>query len=301
MDIKDLTYFLTVAQELNISHAANKLHISQPPLSKSIKDLEEELEVILFIRKSGSRQLQLTEAGLQLKDMAFELISLRDKIKQQIKENIREESGVIYIGCIISGTSAMLPEMIKLYYKKYPNVRFDLSFGSGVEVMSQLDKGLIDFAISYSHGNVDVNQYLELYTEKWVVAMPSGIELARSQKNVVSFKDLADTQLILPVQPTRYANIIENFNKAGIQPKIIATYTTSAGIISLVSNGVGAAIVPEPFATLVDPQRIRCKPIVPEIQTTLKIVWKKNPVYSRIIQHFVEFLYETYSQQPKLS
>ena len=100
MDLRVLNYFLTVAKEGNITHAADVLHMTQPTLSRQLKDLEEELGVALFVR--GSRQISLTDAGMLFQQRAAELVTLLDKTRRDLAEQENLIGAAVSIGCVES-------------------------------------------------------------------------------------------------------------------------------------------------------------------------------------------------------
>ena len=120
MDIRVLQYFLTIAEEENITRAAEKLNMSQPPLSRQIRQLETELGVMLLER--GHRKIQLTEAGYFLKNRSLEILELVTRTKEQIRERCDGASGTIAIGSIETASSSILPILIARYKKSLPNV-----------------------------------------------------------------------------------------------------------------------------------------------------------------------------------
>lgn len=113
MDLRVLNYFLTVAKEGNITHAADVLHMTQPTLSRQLKDLEEELGVALFVR--GSRQVYLTDAGMLFQQRAAELVTLLDKTRRDLAEQENLIGAAVSIGCVESSASAFLTLMLSAF------------------------------------------------------------------------------------------------------------------------------------------------------------------------------------------
>ncbi len=113
LDLRVLNYFLTVAKEGNITHAADVLHMTQPTLSRQLKDLEEELGVALFVR--GSRQVYLTDAGMLFQQRAAELVTLLDKTRRDLAEQENLIGAAVSIGCVESSASAFLTLMLSAF------------------------------------------------------------------------------------------------------------------------------------------------------------------------------------------
>lgn len=145
MEIRVLKYFLVVAREKNITNAAMSLHITQPTLSRQLKELEEELGKQLFIR--GSKNITLTEDGLFLRKRAEEIVSLSDKTITDIKYSDTLIGGDIAIGCAETEGLRTIIQMMMSVQHTYPNIRFHISSGDKQNVLEDLERGLIDFGI----------------------------------------------------------------------------------------------------------------------------------------------------------
>ena len=136
MDLRTLSYFVTVAEELNITKAAEKLCMSQPPLSSQIKGLEQELNTVLFIR--GKRHLQLTESGQLLYRRAKELLSLADKALAEIISMSQGMKGTISIGLVEGSAPNIAAEWIAEFIENYPQVHFRIMDGNSDELIGKL-------------------------------------------------------------------------------------------------------------------------------------------------------------------
>lgn len=145
MEIRVLNYFLAVAREQNISSAAEILHLTQPTLSRQLKDLEDELGKQLFIR--GKRKITLTEDGMLFRKRAEEIINLVKKTENEIANSTDIISGDIHIGTGETEAVQIIAEICKEMQKNYPNVHYHISSDDGKDVVENLDKGLIDFGI----------------------------------------------------------------------------------------------------------------------------------------------------------
>lgn len=145
MEIRVLQYFLTIAREESIFRAAEVLHITQPTLSRQIKELEEELQKQLFIR--GNRKITLTKDGILLKQYAAEILNLTEKARQDLLKVHDDLSGDIYIGGGESATMRLVMKAIAHMQHIYPQVQFHIFSGNAQDVSDKLDKGLLDFGI----------------------------------------------------------------------------------------------------------------------------------------------------------
>ena len=145
MDIRTLSYFVTIAEELNITKAAEKLCMSQPPLSSQMKALEEELDTVLFIR--GKRHLQLTESGKLLYRHAKEILSLVNKTSEEIRAMGKGMRGKISIDLVEGSAPIIASSWIETFLSNYSNVEFLVVDGNSDELIAKLRSGLIDMAV----------------------------------------------------------------------------------------------------------------------------------------------------------
>ena len=145
MDIRVLQYFLAVAREGSITSAAEQLHMTQPPLSRQLKDLEDELGVQLFIR--GNRKITLTEEGRMLRQRAEEIVTLMEKTKSEIGEIPGSISGELYLGCGESRAISLIARAAKRLHKRYPKIRINIYSGNAEDITEKLDKGILDFGV----------------------------------------------------------------------------------------------------------------------------------------------------------
>ncbi|HIT04879.1 MAG TPA: LysR family transcriptional regulator, partial [Candidatus Caccocola faecipullorum] len=193
MELRVLQYFLAIAREESISRAAEYLHITQPTLSRQIKELEDELGRRLFVR--GSRKITLTEEGMLLRKRAEEITALLDKTESEISSAGEAVSGDVFIGCAETDRIRFLLREIKRMGGDYPGVRFHLFSGHEEAVAERLDKGLIDFALFVGQVNLDKYNYLTFPQEDgWGFLMRSDHPLAA--KPVVRPADLEGVPLI---------------------------------------------------------------------------------------------------------
>ena len=158
MEIKNLRYFLAVAREENMSHAAEILHVTQPTLSKVLKSLEDELGKKLFTRHSFS--IKLTDEGMLLRDRAEDLVAMADKIEQEFISLDDITGGDIYFGLAESYQISLLAREIKKLKDRYPNFTYHVTSGDTEQVTEKLDKGLLDFGVICETPNTDKYEYL---------------------------------------------------------------------------------------------------------------------------------------------
>ena len=152
MELRVLRYFLAVAREGSVTHAAQRLHISQPSLSKQLKDLEGELGKKLFVRSSFS--VRLTEEGMLLRKRAEEILDMVDKTEEEFKALGEIDSGDIHIGAAESDGIKHLAQRIKAVQARYPRIRVHLYSGDRSDLAQRLEQGLLDFAVLVESGEI---------------------------------------------------------------------------------------------------------------------------------------------------
>ena len=149
MELRLLEYFLTVVREENISRAAEVLHVTQPTLSRQMKELENELHTTLFIR---GKRLTLTDSGVMLRRRAEEVVSLMNKIDSEFQEQ-EEISGIISVGSGGLKAAGILPELIQHFRDRYPLVSFEIITGNADHIKDKLERGLLDFGFLLDNAN----------------------------------------------------------------------------------------------------------------------------------------------------
>ena len=221
MELRVLQYFLAVAREQSVSGAAEYLHLSQPTLSRQLKDLEEEFGKQLFIR--GNRKITLTEEGMILRKRAEEIMDLVQKTEQEITSNDEIVVGDIHIGAGETDAIRILAKAARQLQKKHPGIRIHIASGDSVNVTEELDKGLIDFGILFDPKDLSKYNHLKIpKKDTWGVLMLKDAPLA--QKEAVHPEDLWDKPLILSRQYREGSALAMWLNKSETDLNIVATY-----------------------------------------------------------------------------
>ncbi|MCD8068683.1 MAG: LysR family transcriptional regulator, partial [Lachnospiraceae bacterium] len=201
MDIRVLQYFLAVAREESITKAAESLHMTQPPLSRQLKDLEDELGKQLLIR--GSKKVTLTEDGILLRQRAEELVELMEKTKNEITASDYDIHGDVYIGGGESDAMSFLAQIAFDLQQEYPHIHYHIYSGDSERVTEKLDKGLIDFGLFVAAPtDIEKYNYIRLpMRDTWGVLMRDDSPLA--DKDFIYAKDLWDKPLIVSHQASK--------------------------------------------------------------------------------------------------
>lgn len=282
--VKDMRAFFAIVEEGNISHAAQRLGIAQPALSRQMKRLEEKLNVKLFER--GSRRIRLTEAGRVLYERVENILGMVDGTVREITEIGTGAKGSIRIGTITTSGAMILPELISEFHKIYPNVTFEILEAEGARIIELLDSRLIEIAITRTQVDNLSYELLVLPNEPLVMVMnkknPCGKE-----KDTVKLAELEGQQMIVPL---RWKSIFEaNCRKIGFAPKIICVSDGVVQDLMLVKMNLGVAMIPiSSKKLLTDGDLIYKRLVEPEMTTHTVISWLKNQTLSTSCKNFLD-------------
>jgi len=282
MELRVLKYYLTVAQEENISHAADILHVTQPTLSRQLADLESELGVKLFHR--GNRRITLTESGLLLRRRAEEVLTLIDKIEQEIREPSGEVDGTISIGSAEAAATEILPPLLQDFSEKYPQVRYELFTGNADIIKERIDKGLIDIGLLTEPVELSRYEFLRLKErDRWGIITFENSPLA--EKDAVTIDDLKGLPLMVPRRHEVQKNLSSWFGEQIDSLHIFATYNLIGNATQLVAQGLCHAFALE--CALSRYQSIHFIPLSPALITSSVLVWKRHQPSGEAVRRFI--------------
>ena len=288
MELRVLQYFLAVAREQSISGAAEFLHLSQPTLSRQIKDMEKELGKQLLIR--GNRRITLTEEGMILCKRAEEIMELVKKTESEITLSDESIAGEIYIGAGESNSVGYIAKAANALRREYPLVHFHIESGDAQTVYEQLDKGLIDFGLLF--GNIDLTKYnsISLPTkDTWGVLIPKDSELAK--RDVITPNDLIKEPLIVSRQGITRGELQNWFKLPEEKLNVVATYNLLYNASLLVEEGVGYALCLDKIINTSN-CNLCFKPLYPKLEVSMSIVWKKHQVFSKASNKFLDLIFQ---------
>lgn len=286
MEIRVLRYFLEIARAGNMSRAAEAFHVSQPTLSKQMKDLEQELGKKLFHR--GSTSLSLTDEGMLLRKRAEDILDMVDKTADEFRALNDISGGEVHIGCAESYQIKYLAQTIQVFKKKYPLFRYHLTSGNTEQVVERLDRGLIDFAVIAEPPNLSKYNYLEVPgVDLWGLVMKKDDALA--QKKCIRVNDLMGLPLICSAQGMKFdiarwcGEKVDMLNLSGT---VNLAYNGSV----FVREGLGYMLM---FNHLVDTgsdSDLCFRPLEPPLETKMYVIWKKYQVFSPISELLLDEL-----------
>ena len=286
MELRRLRYFVAVAEALHFGRAAARLHISQPPLSRQIQQLEHELGAMLFRR--SKRRVELTDAGAYLLIEARRLLSDADALGERLRRAASGEVGYLALGFISAVDYSVLPGVLSAYRKAYPGVSLELRELTTDVQLRELRDGRIDAGMLLAPVDDAALATMPLSREPLVVALPAADPLARANRRVW-LRALAARPFILSPRAvaTGLHDMILGFcETAGFAPRVAQEAIQLQTIVSLVSAGLGVALVP---ASLRDLRRSgvvyrRLRETSPPF--TVLLAWRRSN-RSASLAHFV--------------
>ena len=292
MEIRVLRYFLEVAREGSVTHAAQRLHISQPTLSKQIKDLEAELGKKLFVRSSFN--VRLTDEGMLLRRRAEDILDMVDKTTDEFKALGEITGGDIHIGCAESDGIKHLARRIKAVREQYPGIRVHLYSGDTDDLAERLDSGLLDFAVIAQAVDLSKYNYLEVPgVDAWGVVMRKDAPLA--QKEAVCLDDLLDLPLIVSRQGIR-EDIPKLFGEMTDRLHIVATINLTYNGSVLAREGLGYVLTFDKLVDTGERSELCFRPLRPRLETKLYIIWKKYQVFTPAAEVLLNEMKEHYTE-----
>ncbi len=290
MEIRELNYFIAVAECGSISKAARKLFITQPNLSRQLQKLEEELGQKLLIR--GNINTELSDAGKLLYKRAKEITELASKTRDEISSDNGELAGTVSIGGGESYAVELIARAAKDMKDDHPRVKFDFFSGDTDAVTEKLDKGLIDFGILIEPSDLTKYNSLRLpLKDTWGILARDDSPVAN--KSFVTPKDLQDLPLIFSVHSFKKNAITEWFDKTPEKLNVVATYNLLYNASLMVKQGIGYAVGLDKIVGTSSESGLKFIPFEPRLETHLDVAWKKSAVLSRTSETFLKYLKNT--------
>ena len=285
LETRVLRYFLAVAQEGSVTRAARALHLTQPTLSRQIRELEEELGQTLFSR--GGRELSLTREGLLLRQRAEEIVGLAEITEKEFRSlGEKTVSGDLSLGCGESKALSFVTDALKVLQDEHPLIIPHFFSGNGEIVMDRLDKGLLDFAVLMGAENTERYYSLPLPNhDTWGLLMDKDDPMA--QKKAITAEDLLDIPLILSSQSLSRDELSGWLGFPMSRLHIAATYTLLFNGSLMVRSGLGYALCFDHIAPSGKDSPFAFRPLSPLLTSPLSLVWKKHQILSAPAEAFL--------------
>ena len=290
MEIKDMRAFYAIVEEGNISHAAQRLDIAQPALSRQMKRLEAGLGVQLFER--GSRRIRLTEAGRVMYARVEHILGMVDGTVREITEIGSGMAGSVRLGTITTSGAMLVPELLTEFHRRYPQVTFQIWEAEGARILELLDNRVIEIGITRTQVDNQAYESIVLPNEPLVVIMNKEQEIGEDSHEV-RLADLEEQPLLVPLR--WQSGFIANCRKLGFEPQIICVSDSIVQDLLLAKMGMGMAILPVSSKTLLtDGNLIYKKLVEPEMSTHTVVAWLRNRSLSTSGEHLVRLFRELF-------
>jgi len=292
VELRQLRYFVTVAEELHFGRAARRLHMTQPPLSQTIMALEEMLGAPLFER--NRRGVALTAAGEALLPEARRMLEQSAGLAELVQRAATGASGRLSLAFVSSADYSVLPPTLRAYRAQFPQVEITLKEATSDLQLEDLMDGRVDAGLLIpplpDRARQDLD-YLPVLREPLVLAAPAGLP-ALARAKAADLRKLAGIPLIIfprHISPGLYDAILSVFREAGVTPEVGQEAIQMQTIVSLVSAGMGLALVPQSVSNLRRPG-VEYLPLVqdtPLVETGL--AWRRDNA-SPVLRGFLELM-----------
>jgi len=279
LDSRRLRYFMAVAERLHFGRAAEALHISQPPLSRAIRALEDELGVALFARTR--RRVELTPQGARLFEEALRVTGQLERTVHELRAMRPAEHARLRIGFVSLADYGVLPGLLKAYKGTQPKVTLALREMLSPQQAVGLGAGELDFGLLLPPVvHAETLEHLVVQRESFVAALPAKHRLARG-RGKIALRELADEPFVtIPreIAPRLYDIVAQLAARAGISLNVAQEAIQMQTVVSLVSSGLGAAIVPASVANL-GRRGVVYRPVADRHpRLDLWLAWRRGPL-----------------------
>ncbi|MBE9171389.1 LysR family transcriptional regulator [Pleurocapsales cyanobacterium LEGE 06147] len=289
MELRHLRYFVAVAEELHFGRAAQRLHMAQQPLSRQIRNLEDELGVQLFYRTK--RTVRLTEIGAVFLAEVKKTLKQAEQAISLAQQTSRGEIGRLAIGFTGSALNTVLPQIVRQFKTRYPKVELVLESLRTNEQVIALLSGQIQVGLLHPPIAADAILVLKtLYCEQLVVALPNTHPLARGTPEPISIRDLASESFILfprRVGPFLYDQIVSFCQQRGFSPNVVQEVVPQQTILGLVAVGIGVSLIHASASCIGQSGVVVRHLIEPTPELELAIAWHPettNPALSGFLE-----------------
>jgi DNA-binding transcriptional LysR family regulator len=266
MELRQLQYFLAVADELHFGRAAELLSMSQPPLTIAVKNLEKELKAQLFDRTT--RSVKLTAAGQMFRDGITTVLTDLERVVLEVSEVNTGVRGKLTVGFVSSASYTVIPDAVRLFRERRPQVELALNPVTTDEQVDMLVEGRLDIGILRDPMRLPGMDLEQIHTEPLVLVLSESHPLAQSPK--VSVEDFAGEDFILfPYKHmSGFFSVVHSLFDGHGQPHIVEQAIHQETILGLVAAGLGMSILPESVARFQMPG-VAFRPIASDPQSTL--------------------------------
>ena len=288
MDIRQFRYFMAIAEEGQISRAAQRLHIAQPPLSQQLKLMEQELGVQLVER--NTRSLALTQAGHALYQRAEQILQMVDSAMREVRDFEQSIHGVLAFGSPQAIGLQLMPERIRRFHDTYPSVNFQWREGNTFRVLELLDANLIELGIVRLPVPDRNYESMPLMVEPWV-AVTRWDNKRHYKHKTIPLSEIGKLPLLLMNRREgihSHDMVIDELRSIGITPNIVCESDNVLALLSLVEAGMGITILPQSTLSLRPGEFHVMRVTECALESQIAIIWHKGRRMSTVARLFLD-------------
>lgn len=297
MELRVLEYFLAVAREQSISGAAEYLHLTQPTLSRQLRELEEELGCTLLVRGKRGQRTALTPEGRLFRQRAQEILDLASKAEQEVRQSGKGITGDVMIGAGETDSMRVIARLTERIRRENPGIRIHVVSGDTQDLTDRLERGLFDFALLF--GATDPKKFVRLplhLRDRWGVLMRKDSPL--SQRETICPADLWDKPLILSRQIGIQDGFLRWIQRPLEELQVAATYNLAFNASLMAEEGLGYVLVLDKLIRTDGDSPLCFRPLEPALEAEFALVWTRYAVFSRASEYFLRQLREELGLPP---
>ncbi|QRG68693.1 cidABC operon transcriptional activator CidR [Brevibacillus choshinensis] len=287
MDIRHLQYFLEVARHNSFTKAAQSLYITQPTISKMVRNLEEEIGVELFERVG--KRVSLTDAGWVLFSQAEVMVKSFENMTVHINELMELKRGRLRIGLPPMVGASFFPRVIGRFCEQYPGIRLELFEAGSNKVEADVGSGVLDCGVILLPAKEDIFDHYSFVNENIMLVVHPSHPLA--ERSEVAFSELEGERFLLFHEDFALHNrIVDECVRAGFHPHVVYKSSQWDFLSEMVAANIGITLLPETICAELDAERFRIVPLVsPTLKWHLGMIWRKNAYRSFAMREWVRF------------
>ncbi|CAM3682182.1 LysR family transcriptional regulator [Rouxiella silvae] len=284
MDVRTLRYFVEVVRQQSFTRAAEKLFVTQPTISKMLRNLEDELECTLLIREG--RRLRLTDSGQALYQRGLKILEEFRQLEAELEDINDVKRGLLRLGVPPMVGTQMAP-LIGEFRQNYPGIELIISEFGGLTVQQAVLSGELDLALTA----LPIDPSLPI-TSQLLFSHPLCVVVPRTpywlERSSVAISELAEESILIYNEDfVLYRQLLDAFSAHGFTPKIAARSGQWDFLAAMVQAGMGVAILPEPVCQRLDATRLRWLPLAPTLLWQLGLIWRQDIYLSQSAQAWI--------------
>lgn len=288
MDLQQLKYFVEVARQKSFTKASHILLVSQPSISKLIKNLEDELKVTLLDR--SERKIELTDVGRIVYEQALKILQSVEDVYSSVDELVHMEKGTIHMGLMPSIGVLLFPKILAGFKSKYPQIDIDMVQYSAKQLTRKVKQGEIDLGVTVMPVDTELFEIIPLLTEELVVIVDNEHWLV--EKESVHLSELKHESFILLTEDYVLHDVVKRACvQSGFEPKIAFKSSLWDIMGEMVATQVGISIIPRSMVSRFNNENVHAISIsYPSIDWEVVLIYKKNKYLSFAARAFIKYV-----------